>query len=154
VFKPPTYDSYSEYVNDTTKSKQNVLRLDVNNLKTTAYNGLVILKPSFNDQDGSKFTITSSDFDISNVFIKDKDQVITGTTQSISTDVILKGKSYFYNNIMVNTSTSINDSILNINGNAIISKLGIGTSSVNSNPNSLEIQGNMYQLNNGFIHQF
>ena len=156
VFKSPTYTTKDDYDNDLTKSRQNILRLDVNNLtlNQTNTNGLVILKRLTNDLDGSEFSITGTNFDISNIFIKDKDQSITGSTQSISTDVILKGNTYFNNNIMVNKTTITGNAILDINGNAIISRLGIGTSSVNINPNSLEIQGNMYQTNNGSIIQF
>jgi hypothetical protein len=160
IFKPPTYNTYADYTADTNQTKQNIVKLDVNSIKTTANAGLVILKPLAGDPDSAKYSITSSNIDLSNIFLKDQDQPATGSTQSISTNVIFKGNVYhnnnsiFNNNILVNTSIPINNSILNINGNAIISKLGIGTSSVNVNPNSLEIQGSMYQMNNGFIYQF
>jgi hypothetical protein len=160
IFKPPTYNSLTDYNNDVGKTQRNILRLDVNNLKTTANNAIVILKPSpinngaYIDDDGSKFTMTATNFDISNIFIKDNDEINTGTTQSISTDVINKGNVYFNKNVNINTSNFINNCALNVNGNTIVSRLGIGTSSVNTNPNSLEVQGNVYQLNNGYIYQF
>ena len=151
IFKPPTYVSSAAYnVEYPTLTSQNILRLDVNTLKTTANNGLVILKPSINDDDKSKFTITSTNFDISNIFIKDTDTI--GSTQSISTDVNFKSNLYF-NNIITNKTTNIPNTSMDINGNVIISRLGIGTSSVHSDPNSLEIQGNIYQ-NDGYIIQF
>ena len=162
VFKPPTYYNLTDYNNDVGKTQRNILRLDVNNLKTTANNAIVILKPSpinpvngaYIDGDGSKFTMTATNFDISNIFIKDNDEINTGSTQSISTDVINKGNVYFNKNVNINTSNFINNCALNVNGNTIVSRLGIGTSSVNTNPNSLEVQGNVYQLNNGYIYQF
>jgi hypothetical protein len=154
VFKPPTYNTYTDYSSDVNKTKQNILRLDVNTLKTTANNGIVILKPSAPDDDNTKYTITSTNIDISNIFIKDRDQTITGNTQSISTDVINKGNVFFNKNVNINTSNFINNCSFNVNGNTIISRLGIGTSSVNTNANSLEVQGNVYQVNNGYIYQF
>jgi hypothetical protein len=155
IFKPPTYNSYVDYSNNIRNAdpSQNILRLDVNSLKTTANNGIVVLKPATTDADNSRYTITASNFDIDNIFIKDKN-VLGSTTQNISTDVIHKSDVYFNKNIYVNTTTPVTHSLLNINGNAIISKLGIGTSSVNTNPNSLEVQGSFYQMNNGFIYQF
>jgi len=154
IFKPPTYNSLGDYEADPTLSKQNILKLDVNNLKTNANNAIVIIKPSPSDLDNSKFTITATNFDISNIFVKDVDQIATGTRQSISTDVSLKGKTFFNNNVMVNKSIITPNTICEINGNALITKLGIGMSSVNANANSLEIRGNMYQQDRGYIIQF
>lgn len=144
-FKAPTYKNIQELNQDPSRNNQNIVKLDVNNLKTTAKNGLVILKESTNILD-SKYTITGTNFDISNIFIKDTD--ISFNTQSISTKVI------FNSSICINKTIGINNTIIDINGNAIISRLGIGTSSVNPNENSLEIKGNVYQLTDGYIYQF
>jgi hypothetical protein len=35
IFKAPTYNEYAEYTGDPTRTKQNILRLDVNTLTTT-----------------------------------------------------------------------------------------------------------------------
>jgi hypothetical protein len=114
-------------------------------LKTTANNAIVILRKSTNLSD-SKYTVSGTNFDISNIFVKDVDT--SYNTQSISTKVI------FNNYVSINKQNNINNTILDVNGNAIISRLGIGTSSVNPNQNRLEIQGNVYQSSNGYIYQF
>jgi len=144
-FKAPTYKSFADYNSDPSRNRQNILKLDINNLKTTANNAIVILRKSTNLSD-SKYTVSGTNFDISNIFVKDVDT--SYNTQSISTKVI------FNNSVSINKQNNINNTILDVNGNAIISRLGIGTSSVNPNQNSLEIQGNVYQSSNGYIYQF
>jgi hypothetical protein len=54
----------------------------------------------------------------------------------------------------INKTNVIENTSLDVNGNVIVSKLGIGTSKVNDYPNSLEVQGNIYQTSGGFIWQF
>jgi len=139
--------------------------------------GLVILTGMSPDADGSRYKITGSNIDIGNIFLKDLNpiinKVITTNTQSVSTNVTINGLFTVYNdtqiysgnlkvynnaiinNLLINTNNDIANANLTMSGNAIISRLGIGTSSVNTDLNaSLEIFGNVYQKNGGFIYQF
>jgi len=70
----------------------------------------------------------------------------------VSGDVSLNSNLYVNEFLFVNTTTAINNAIANINGNMIVSYIGIGTTNVNTG-RSLDINGNMYQ-SNGCIFQF
>ena len=70
----------------------------------------------------------------------------------VSGDISLNGNLYVNDYLLVNTTTTISDVITNINGNMIVSRIGIGTSSVSSGY-SLDISGNIYN-SNGCIFQF
>lgn len=165
IFKAPTYNTINAYTSDLSNSlqKQNILRVDINKLVTTSTNGLIVLSPLINDKDGARYTMTSTNIDISNIFIKSVD--ISFNIQTVATNVIM-GNSLtvtgnfisnnysINNNVLINTVNPISNASLSLSGNAIISKLGIGTTSVNSNANSLEVKGNIYQTLGGYIYQF
>ena len=70
----------------------------------------------------------------------------------VSGDISLNGNLYVNDYLLVNTTTTISDVITNINGNMIVSRIGIGKSSVSSGY-SLDISGNIYN-SNGCIFQF
>ena len=97
---------------------------------------------------------------LSNIFLKSKDSSTYPNTQTIQTnlritgDTYFIGKSYVSNQILVGKDSGITNTSIDISGNTIVSRLGIGTTSVNANPNSLDISGNIYQTNGGFIWQF
>jgi hypothetical protein len=165
IFKAPTYNTINAYTSDLSNSlqNQNIVRLDINKLVTTTTNGLVVLSPLINDKDSARYTVTATNIDISNIFIKSAD--ISFNIQTVATNVIMgntltvtgnfiSNKYSINNNILINTVNPISNASLTISGNAIISKLGIGTTSVNSNANSLEVKGNIYQTQGGYIYQF
>jgi hypothetical protein len=159
IFKAPTYGNIYQYNSEKNIGlpSQNIIRLDVNKMTTTATTGLVTLTPLDYDPDGCRYSITGSNLDISNIFIKDKD--ISPNIQSISTDINIKGNIYsnnnaVFNNLLINTNIAHPNTVMTVSGNSIINRLGIGTSSVNPNANSLEVQGNIYQQNGGYIWQF
>ena len=194
LFKAPTYynnTSYNTeqaissnpqyYTNNPQFPSQNIVRLDVNALKTNNSASIVILKPSTDNQ--TRYTITTSQIDLSNVLLKDKDSISYPNTQVINTKLLVnndftitgnstingnstvQGISNFVGNIYsnnftylkyagINKTSVIQNTTLDVNGNVIMSKLGIGTNSVNAQPNSLEVQGNIYQTSGGFIWQF
>jgi hypothetical protein len=161
IFKAPTYGNIYQYQSELLSveglKSQNIIRLDVNKMTTTAITGLVTLSPISNDPDGCRYSITGSNIDITNIFIKDKD--ISQNIQSISTDINIKGNIYsknnaVFNNLLINTNIAVPNTVMTISGNTIINRLGIGTSSVNPDANSLEVQGNIYQQNGGYIWQF
>ena len=186
VFQAPTYRTREAYDSDglnTNFSLQKKVKFNVNGL--TTQNGkscIVSVSPSvIGDQ--TDFTVSSSNIDLSNVFLKDVDSVSYPNTQNIITNVqingnlvtngnsvvngnsIVNGNTYFEGNIYskafsylkqvgINKTTVVQNTSLDVNGNVIVSRLGIGTSSVNSQANSLEVQGNIYQTSGGFIWQF
>jgi UDP-3-O-[3-hydroxymyristoyl] glucosamine N-acyltransferase len=149
IFKAPTYRTIFDYSGEllTGLPSQNILKLDVNNMKTNAKNvGLVTLRKNavpFNDPDGTRYTLIGSDFDIDNIFIKVKDSI--SGRQIIDTDVEIDGNLYSTTNSIFNN--------IKANGNTVLNNLGIGTS-VNPNANSLAIKGNIYQNTGGYIYQF
>ena len=176
--KAPFYTNYNTYLSDVCNNlvnvNQNAVRLDIAKLITSINtNGLVIISPLSGDPDNCKYTITGTSLDISNILTKNKDtipnmQVIPtnitiNNSLSVTNNATVNGNVNIYgnlnsisnaifNNININTQRAVTNSSLTIVGNAIISKLGIGTSSVNTNANSLEVQGNFYH--GGFIYQF
>jgi hypothetical protein len=194
LFKAPTYVNNTSYnteqaissnpqhfTNNPQFPSQNILRLDVNGLVTNNSSSIVILKPSTDNQ--TRYTITTSQIDLSNVLLKEKDSVAYPNTQVIPSKILINndisvignsivtnnyrvdGISNFNGNLNSNAFTYLNNvgikkintiqnTTLDINGNVIMSKLGIGTNSVNAEPNSLEVQGNIIQRSGGFIWQF
>ena len=178
IFKAPTYSSLQQYNSDLQLGLplQNIVRFDTNKLKTAPNtNGLVIISPIVGDPDQSDYTITGTSLDISNILTKNKDtipnmQVIPtnitiNNSLTVTNNTTVNGNiniignlnstsNAIFNNININTQRAVTNSSLTIAGNAIISKLGIGTSTVNPNANSLEVQGNFYQTNGGYIYQF
>jgi hypothetical protein len=185
LFKAPTYKNTTSYNDESLINppfpSQNILRLDVNGLVTNNSASIVILTPSNDNQ--TRYTITTSQIDLSNVLLKSKDSISYPNTQVISTKLLIDnsfsvtGSSIFRNDITVQGNTIFNGNVssnsltylkyaginktnvientsLDVNGNVIVSKLGIGTSKVNDYPNSLEVQGNIYQTSGGFIWQF
>lgn len=194
LFKAPTYKNTSSYTTEQSISQnpqyytnnpqfpsQNILRLDVNGLVTNNSSSILILKPSTDNQ--TRYTITTSQIDLSNVLLKNKDSIAYPNTQVINTKILIgndfsvggnslitnnstiNGISNFNGNVYsnnftylttvgINKTNTIQNSSLDINGNVIVTKLGIGTTSVNTEPNSLEVQGNVIQRSGGFIWQF
>jgi len=178
--KAPFYTNSNTYLSDVCNNlvnvNQNAVRLDIAKLRTSIdTNGLVIISPLSADPDNCKYTITGTSLDISNILTKNKDtipnmQVIPtnitiNNSLTVTNNTTVNGNANVYgnlnstsnaifNNININTQRSVANSSLTIAGNAIISKLGIGTSTVNTNANSLEVQGNFYQTNGGYIYQF
>jgi hypothetical protein len=109
----------------------------------------VVMKLKKSDYLDSSFSMLASSLDISNIFIKDiaRSTDLTNNTQKVSTNVGISG------NLFINKDFSgFPDTALDVNGNVIMSKLGIGTSEVKSDY-YLEVSGNMTQTN-GWIHQF
>jgi len=139
VFKAPTYKSLASFTEDYNKEpslpKQNILRFDVNKMVTTApVGGLVILSNLYSsDPDLCRFSVTGTNIDISNVFTKNTDNTITGNLYS--------------------TATS-NFNTVNITGKSNLSNLTIAMPNNANSTNSLDISGNISQINGGFIHQF
>jgi hypothetical protein len=191
LFKAPTYKNSRSYNDESLINppfpSQNILKLDVNGLITNNSSSIVILKPSTDNQ--TRYTITTSQIDLSNVLLKEKDSSTYPNTQVISTKLLVnndftingistlngnstmngnstvQGISNFVGNVYsnnftylkyagINKPSVIQNTTLDVNGNVIMSKLGIGTNSVNAQPNSLEVQGNIYQTSGGFIWQF
>jgi hypothetical protein len=130
--------------------------------------------------DDTNFTVTASTIDLNTIFLKNDDSPNLPNTQQIDTNVIINhsldtsgnsivrgnmviygntffsgnvySSSYSYlNNVVVNKNVNnISNTSLDVSGNVIVTKLGIGTSSVNSEY-SLEVKGNVYNVSGGFI---
>jgi hypothetical protein len=131
----------------------NIVKLDVRNLKvpnaTTIPNaGIMTLSrtpPSSEISYDSSYTIgVINTIDVSNIFIR----TLTSTPnlQIVDTSMAVLG------NVIIGKQTNYADTSLDANGNVIVSRLGIATSSVNTNY-SLEVSGNIFN-SNGFIWQF
>ena len=132
--------------------------------KSTGSNNIVALKmpnlvPSFtndkknnilmlqtSDMSDSSYCIVSSNIDISSILWRDNVNS-DSNNQIINSDLAILG------NLMINkNSTSIMNAAMDISGNAIVSRLGIATSEVNSSA-SLDISGEIHHLN-GWVIQF
>ena len=137
------------------KSTQNANRvnLDVSGLKLPngLTQGFVVLKPNSYTDISADYTITTGLVNI--VDIQNLDASLnrrverdvgntTAATQVINTKILATG---LYVNKPVDTY--IADSQMDISGNAFISKLGLGTNSVNLNY-TLDVNGNMRVSNN------
>jgi predicted acyltransferase (DUF342 family) len=137
------------------KSTQNANRvnLDVSGLylPNGLTQGFVLLKPNSYTDISADYTITTGLVNI--VDIQNLDASLnrrverdvgntTAATQVINTNILAAG---LYVNKPVDTY--ITDSQMDISGNAFISKLGLGTSSVNLNY-TLDVNGNMRVSNN------
>ena len=129
----------------------NVLHFDVSSMviDNTTKNENVVMKLKSSSYSDSSYSMVASSLDISNIFIKDiaRSDDLKNNTQKVSTNIGISG------NLFINKDfTGISNTALDVSGNVIMSKLGIGTPTVNSNY-YLEVSGNMTQ-NNGWIHQF
>ena len=137
------------------KSSQrtNRVNLDVSGLLLTngLTQGFVLLKPTLTDVTdiSADYTITTGVVNTSD--IQDLDASLnrrvqrtswTATTQQISTNLLANG---LYVNKTIDSYTT--NSLMDIAGNAIISRLGLGTSDVNTNY-TLEVNNNARIVNN------
>lgn len=112
-------------------------------------NVVMKLKKSASTELDFSYSMVASSLDISNIFIKNiaRDEDIINNTQIISTNLGISGNLFIQKNL-----NGISNTSLDVSGNVIMSKLGIGTSGVNSTYN-LEVSGNISQPI-GWIHQF
>jgi hypothetical protein len=129
----------------------NVIKFDIGRMVIDApiENKNMVMKLIKSPYTDSSYSMVASSLDISNIFIKDiaRSQDLTNNTQKISTNLGISG------NLFINKDyIGIPDTALDVSGNVIISKLGIGAQVVNSNY-YLEVSGNMTQ-SIGWIHQF
>jgi hypothetical protein len=98
----------------------------------------------------ASFSIVASSLDISSIFIKNiaRSQDLLNGTQMISTNVGISG------NLFINKDPSgYLFAALDVSGNVIASRLGIGTNKVPGINYNLEVSGNATQTW-GWIHQF
>lgn len=133
----------------------NIVKLDTNRLVLpTSTAKIVSLQPS-TDID-SNYVVGVSSLDISNVLLKtanfpnylsqpyaNASQPVVDTSLSILGTSVSLGK---YTNLIAGAQ-------LDVSGNAVVSRLSIGTTSVNS-AYALEVKGNVFQDSGGFIWQF
>jgi len=97
------------------------------------------------------YQIVSSQFDLSSIVQRN---VINSnvSVQEINTNLTIMGTT------LINKGAQYGSGVLNammdVSGNVIVSKLGIGTNYVNGNTASLDIAGNLYQMVGGYIIQF
>lgn len=128
----------------------NVVQFDISSMTIdTLANENVVMKLKRSIYSDSSYSMVASSLDISNIFIKNiaRAQDITNNTQTISTNLGISG------NLFINKDVSgITNTALDVSGNVIVSKLGIGTLVVNPTYN-LEVSGNISQ-STGWIHQF
>jgi len=125
-------------------ASQNVIKIDTSNLQNTNYgNSIVTLHPS--SELDSSFTMVSSNIDISNILLRNG-IVSTLTKQVISTDLEILG------NLIINKNNINPNVIMDISGNAIITRLGLNTTAIDNNA-ILAVTGNIIHYS-GFIQQF
>jgi hypothetical protein len=133
----------------------NIVKFDINGLVLpTATAKIASLRPS-TDIDSS-YVVGVSSLDISNVLLKTANfpnylaqpyatasQPVIDTSLSILGTSVSMGK---YTNLIAGAQ-------LDVSGNVMVSRLGIGTTSVNTSY-ALEVKGNVFQNSGGFIWQF
>ena len=133
----------------------NIVKFDINGLVLpTSTAKIASLRPS-SDIDSS-YVVGVSSLDISNVLLKTANfpnylaqpyatasQPVIDTSLSILGTSVSMGK---YTNLIAGAQ-------LDVSGNVMVSRLGIGTTSVNSSY-ALEVKGNVFQNSGGFIWQF
>jgi len=133
----------------------NIVKFDINGLVLpTATAKIASLRPS-TDIDSS-YVVGVSSLDISNVLLKTANfpnylaqpyatasQPVIDTSLSILGTSVSMGK---YTNLIAGAQ-------LDVSGNVMVSRLGIGTNSVNTSY-ALEVKGNVFQNSGGFIWQF
>ena len=131
-------------------ASNNVVKLDISGLLLPSTNSKIVSlrQPSgANETIDSNYVISATSIDVSNVFLKN-DSISTATQQVVDTSMSVLGTMSIgkYTTLTANAK-------LDVSGNAIVSRLGVGTNSVNS-AYALEINGNVFQGSGGFIWQF
>jgi hypothetical protein len=130
-------------------ASNNIVKFDVSGMMLPSEASpaqIMTLRPSF-DIDSS-YIIGVSSIDVSNVVVKNylessPTQQVIDTSLSILGTSVSMGK---YTNLIPNAQ-------LDVSGNVMATRLGIGTSNVNPSY-ALEINGNVFQNSGGFIWQF
>jgi hypothetical protein len=145
------------------KYNPNPVKLMVGNIKTPntggtneRQNSIMVVQPGakFNGQNDCNYQMTSSYFDLNQILkrnadtgasdtnIQDSSGNVIGSVQQIDTNLTILGVT------MINKGSfkgsAIPNAQLDINGNIMTTRIGIGTSTVRPDAHSLDVSGNIY----------
>jgi hypothetical protein len=125
--------------------------LNANILSNNNNNSILVLQNKPAGVIDCSYQIVSSQFDLSSIVQRN---VVNSnaTVQEINTNLTIMGTTLV--NKGANYGVGILNAMMDVSGNVIVSKLGIGTNYVNGNTASLDIAGNLYQMAGGYIIQF